>query len=428
MVIIMNIYAGYSRTIITPSYSMPMAGYDGRKMNSAGVHDDLYANCLVIKTGNDILAILSLDVLGVDDFLSNRIKAGILHEYEDINKDGVFVCATHNHSGPSCIFYGRNNYDESYVNFLAGKCIEAFRSAVKSLEKSNISVISTSIHDVAARRNINICMQQKKLKCSLILVEQINGRKIILVNFPCHMTVLDENNLYYTRDLLYYVQKQFMYNGLEMLVYVNGAAGDISTRYTKKAASFEEAERLGRYFGSQLINAVNNRTGHIAPNHIQYTSIDFQAFYRKQPTGSEKAVRRSYIESKLKEESNEKAKRNLESALLVLERKEIDFSQGPGIFQINDRYYKQIRINIAVLGDIVMISIPFEMYYSTGEKIEAILKSKFNCSNVIIAGYCNGYLGYVPPEESFKGISYETEACLFESDTEARLLSSISNA
>ncbi len=86
--------AGAAETIITPPMGAPTLGTIQR---STGVHDDLYARALVLNDGKQRVAILSLDLIGMDFELSDEIRDAI-HARTGIAT--TLVHCTHNHSGP----------------------------------------------------------------------------------------------------------------------------------------------------------------------------------------------------------------------------------------------------------------------------------------------------------------------------------------
>jgi hypothetical protein len=92
-----NMLAGVSQTVITPPIGSPTLGTIQR---STGVHDDLYARALVLDDGQSEVAILSLDLIGMDFELADEIRNAITA------RTGIttsLVHCTHNHSAPFTI-------------------------------------------------------------------------------------------------------------------------------------------------------------------------------------------------------------------------------------------------------------------------------------------------------------------------------------
>ena len=93
--------AGDARVNITPSYSVPLAGYgntSGRM--SQGYLDYLYATCIAVTDENDSTVLLiSLDLISTrDSYLQDARNA--IAEATGITADRIMVQATHTHSAP----------------------------------------------------------------------------------------------------------------------------------------------------------------------------------------------------------------------------------------------------------------------------------------------------------------------------------------
>ena len=92
-----NLLAGAAELIINPPVGAPTLGTIQR---STGVHDDLYGRALVLNDGRQKVAILSLDLIGMDFALADQIRSAITA------RTGIVIAlvhCTHNHSAPFTI-------------------------------------------------------------------------------------------------------------------------------------------------------------------------------------------------------------------------------------------------------------------------------------------------------------------------------------
>jgi hypothetical protein len=89
--------AGAAEITITPPIGTPAVGTIQR---SNGVHDDLCAHALVLNDGQKRVAILSLDLIGMDFALADRTRLEIRAR---TGITDIFVHCTHNHSAPFTI-------------------------------------------------------------------------------------------------------------------------------------------------------------------------------------------------------------------------------------------------------------------------------------------------------------------------------------
>lgn len=89
--------AGVSEKTITPPVGAPLLGTIQR---SDGAHDDLYARTLVLSDGEQKVAIICLDLIGMDFVLSDEIRNAIQNL---VGIKNVLICCTHTHSSPFTI-------------------------------------------------------------------------------------------------------------------------------------------------------------------------------------------------------------------------------------------------------------------------------------------------------------------------------------
>jgi hypothetical protein len=92
-----KLLGGAAEIAITPPLGAPTLGTIQR---STGVHDDLHARALVLNDGKQPVAILSLDLIGMDFVLSDSVRQAIR---ERTGIGVTLVHCTHNHSAPFTI-------------------------------------------------------------------------------------------------------------------------------------------------------------------------------------------------------------------------------------------------------------------------------------------------------------------------------------
>ena len=89
-----QLFAGAAEIVITPPAGAPAIGTIQR---STGIHDDLFARTLVLNDGSQSVAIVSLDLIGLDFRESDAILKAVT-QTTGISK--VVLHCTHNHSAP----------------------------------------------------------------------------------------------------------------------------------------------------------------------------------------------------------------------------------------------------------------------------------------------------------------------------------------
>src|SRR3990167_8717698 len=95
-----EIQAGVARETFTLPKHVPLAGYSRRQGKpSQGVHDPVGVRALVLRDGPTTVALVSCDLLIVDEHLYQAVRHRLLGG--GMPQDTVLiVAATHTHSGP----------------------------------------------------------------------------------------------------------------------------------------------------------------------------------------------------------------------------------------------------------------------------------------------------------------------------------------
>jgi neutral ceramidase len=92
--------AGLASVVVTPDKFIWMAGYAGRDKPAEGKWQDLFAKALVLEDeAGKQQVIVTLDLIGVPQGLRRRVAAR-LEEKHGVPSAGLFMNASHTHSGP----------------------------------------------------------------------------------------------------------------------------------------------------------------------------------------------------------------------------------------------------------------------------------------------------------------------------------------
>ncbi|HCS73207.1 MAG TPA: hypothetical protein DIW17_04940, partial [Clostridiales bacterium] len=242
--------AGFARVEITPGKPMHMAGYDRRQGYSKGCLDPLYVSVVVIGGEVPKFAICSFDLLGVDTAFCDELRQ-FIENHTFLQGKHVMICATHTHSGPSGIFCNRKNYGSGYADQLLHSGLKAARNAIDDFSETVVSSIPLTVKGVASIRNLG--RQQKAQSYEMdagVLLFSRKKENIRICTFACHPTVLDEQNLFFSRDLPGSAAS-FMEDG-KNTIFLNGPCADLSTRYTRQGSNSEELHRLGKLWGDAV--------------------------------------------------------------------------------------------------------------------------------------------------------------------------------
>jgi len=406
-------YIGFSKTDITPEPGLPMAGYVNRKGKSIGAHDSLNARILYMSSNDDDLVLISLDLIRVDDNLREKLEAVIMKNYGIKN---VIITATHTHSGPevSLDLWSTRELNESdkklivnYLDELTWKINNAIANAVeKSSKVKDIKVISSNIKNVATNRIDNKGPIDEE---AIILIIENEYEKTLLLNYACHPTVLGSDNLLYSGDLagltIKYIEESLGVNAM----YLNGAAGNISTRFSRSKQDFQEALNLSKSLANQVITGVLSSNATKLKPIINIGSLNVRLTL-KEPASNEilDELEKQFIDKLVKAKSEGAPPpilRALESDVYA-----IKIAKRRNSILRNTR---SLNIELKVLTidkELVMITFPGELFIEYQLELKQLIKPR----KLMLLGYANGYIGYVPHPNYIGRMCYEEIVSLLD--------------
>src|SRR5688500_58685 len=91
-----GLYAGAAQVDITPEH----AAYPHYRGPATGVHDRLYAKALVMRTGDQRIAIVVCDLLWIERQLSSKVRM-LASKKTGIPYSNILIAATHSHTSPA---------------------------------------------------------------------------------------------------------------------------------------------------------------------------------------------------------------------------------------------------------------------------------------------------------------------------------------
>jgi hypothetical protein len=138
-----KLLAGEGVVDITPPLGVEMGGFHrppGKERRIQGVRQPAAVRALVLQLGGVQVAICSLDVAGVGQDMSARIRGEVARQV-GIPAENVRVCATHTHSMP-CFCYLRQwgAFPADFRTVVEKKTVEAVRRAKADLAPAEVAL------------------------------------------------------------------------------------------------------------------------------------------------------------------------------------------------------------------------------------------------------------------------------------------------
>ena len=255
--------AGVAKSDITPPVGTTLAGYGARRAQpSTGVHDPTEARALIIDNGTEKIAFVSVDHLGFDHGMVERIR-GIASEATQIRPDHIYVMSSHTHSGggaymemlPLLANALAGKFDPKIRAFYERRTAEAIIAANKTLKSARIAIGAGDARGISRFRSSWPPNGPVDPEVGLIRVDSVATGKpmALLMNFAAHPTVLGADNMTFSADFVGYARNALerMIGGDAMAIFANGAQGTIAPRAFQGDDAWQRAENVGTILATE---------------------------------------------------------------------------------------------------------------------------------------------------------------------------------
>lgn len=422
----LDLQFGFFSEDITPQEPVLQAGYASRSEVSKGIHDPLFVKSLYLKKGSNELVISTFDLIALDHDIVQSIKRKVVAK---TNIKNIILNVTHTHSGPHTteFLYGAK-INKKWKKNLINKAVYSIIMSKKNLQKAKIGIQKDRLNNIAYnRRNLKEIVDAE---LNIIeITDDKNNPKVIIINFPCHATVLGADNLYISADYPAYLYKKIKERFQEVEIFFwNGSAGDINIGYSADSSALGEkvnnrnydyAEKIGKKIANKSLSLLDK----IKLN--REISLDFKEinFLQKTKVLSLEDLKKRINENKTNSKNNRESKIKLiyNKALF----RKLEYLKNNNLF-VNNK--KEIIIKTAVLNinDYVFLFIPGELFYPIKEKLKEKLQNNCN-KKLILTCYYDGYIGYLPTKKAFEDEGYEIYTSIVNQDFENNFIKIMNN-
>jgi hypothetical protein len=356
---------------ITPPTGFAMWGYAARKdQPSLGVRDPLRARALFLAAGDKRLALVSLDLGRAPTRTST---AAIRQRLKSAGIEHLFLGASHTHHGPVLELDNWPSAKTSYVRQLEQKIADVILNAAKTMKPARLGIASKQ---TKLNRNRHSKREDAPVDRELLVlrVEDKDGKPIAhAVNFAAHPTLRDIHERKFSADypgvLADLVEKETK----APCLFLQGAAGDLSTRPSGGGG----ADAFGQELGREVLTLTRD---------IQCKRI--------QPV----------LETR-EEEFTFKPRLNLSNPLVRLPLNQAFF---PELISFYEREYRKgVRPHLSVVlldGRIGFVGVSGEFF--CGHALH--VKRRARLDHLFFLGYCNDYQQYFPTIEAASEGGYGT--------------------
>lgn len=225
--------AGVARELISPPRGLYLIGYGDRTKGNLGVHDSLTATALVVMQGERRLALVACDLLCVNAYVVDRVRAALGDDIE------VIISCSHTHAGPITYADWRSNpRRRAYVRQLVAAIVRAVRRASEAPVPVRLRGGQTAV-DIAVNRReaqadggVDIGVNPDgpvDRTVNVLSVDEVDGGPLAtVVNLACHGTVLGPENRWVSADWIGALRAGVEAARGGHVLFVQGATADLN--------------------------------------------------------------------------------------------------------------------------------------------------------------------------------------------------------
>lgn len=379
---------------ITPENEFYLVGYfnEARSFPAAGVHDTPYCVGLLLEEDDVQILFLSLDVCVITRNKMEPVKV-LIEKKTGIPKENIIMNSIHSHSCPNGLDDSdiANHKNEKYYQLVKQKCAELATGLSKHLMPATAEIGKIWIEGFYGNRNNP---EEKADLTAYRIIFKDDSQKMTgqILNLNCHSTVLGNQNMELSTDLLGNIrQKLFEQDGIMPYV-INGASADISNRNFRKGNDYAELNRVAEGVSSQLLSIRDYEL--LSFKNLSIKQAEYTVQYDNTVNFSKLLELKKELEMELQQEITADEYKLKESELLMVNVK----LSHPEI-------YREVKCNIISADDFTIVTFPGELANRFSTQLKNTSKKKY----LFMICYADDYLGYFMNQEMY-GKCYECTA------------------
>jgi hypothetical protein len=265
------IEVGFGRADITPDVQgspVWLAGY-GLNRQATGVHDPLWARAVVLRDGPRKVALVSVDLVGLQYPLIQRVRQRLGGGYAH-----VLVSSTHNHEGPDVIgLWGpdraHSGVDPAYLETVEARVAEAVRSAESALQPAEAAY--GTAEDGSLLNDSRLPIVKDGVLRAVKFAKPGGGVVGLLVQWNCHPENLGSKNRLVTADFPFYTVQALERRFGCPVAYFTGAVGGLMSAPEDKfpksgGGTYRDGDfEFARVYGEAVAGLAEKAVGRAEP-------------------------------------------------------------------------------------------------------------------------------------------------------------------
>jgi len=401
-------YSAAARAVVvTPRTGIGLSGYLDRTAAAHARLDHLEAGLIWIagasgSAPDDGVLWVSIDALAVTARTRQAVVAAI-GEATGIDTSRVVVVASHTHAGPGAwhepihpVF--TDQFDDDELAHLAATIAGGVRGLRDDARPATLHWRSAAVSGVGGNRHRPDGPHDPSLGLLEIRDAATHQPIALVYDYACHPTVLGPDNTRWSADWVGAARRRVR-DGLDgrlPVVFLQGCAGDASTRFHRRERGDAELARLGGLVADRILELL---TADAAPLEARPVRIDRTTL--RLPVRSDRAADIHRADDRIGRgaASGHEGERCLEALA------EADLPAE-----------LKLPVSIVTVGTRCWMHVPVEMCASYGLAIAA------GREDVRVIGYSDAYAGYVADRRTYREGHYEALTSYFDEETSHRMM------
>ena len=390
---------GLASVVITPTEPTYMSGYAARSHASEGVLTDLKAKAMVIRhQGGTQAAIVTMDLIGIPRSISDVVAARVEKQY-GIERARLVLNCSHTHTGPLVGPNLENLFQlspqdkqvvENYGRALVEKLVTLVGAAIQNLAPADVKFGNGQVHFGKNRREITPAGVRNSFNPNgptdpdvpVLKVTSPDGKlRAAMFGYACHNTTLTAETYQFSGDYAGFAQAEFETahpGSTAMFMELCGADQNPLPR-----GKVEHAQQYGKELAAEagrVISGGLTRVSGPVQAAFQITDLRFAPHTR------------ATFEAQLQDKSPFKV-RNAKNMLKA-------YDENRPI-----RTYPYPVQAIAFGKELTLVALGGEVVVDYCLR----MKKEYGAKGIIVAGYSNDVMSYIPSLRVLKEGGYEPD-------------------
>jgi hypothetical protein len=379
---------GHGCAVLPVPDGSALGGYAARQGGSTGVLEELQVDCVCLTGEQGRLVLVVAEVACVNADLAEDVRGRVR---DAVSAADVWVCATHTHSGPDvgCVA-GGGRTPAHWRRAIGDAAVEAALAAAARERDCAGRFHTGALRDVGSHRG----RQDGEHQVSVDVVSCVGPDgdvEGVLAVVPVHPTVLPAASTLVSGDLAAAIRSALRRAlGSPWVVVATGAAGDISTRHTRRAQTPDECRRLGADAAKQIATLMQ------APAAPIWEHDGGDCAARRQTLAMPARHQDPAELLRLRDTLEREHAREVRSGTTATARIVETALQGVAVAQAAEASTIALELSAARVGRLALFGIGAEPYHSFGSR----LRDRCAAPSVVL-GYANGHVGYLPDAAAY---------------------------